>query len=221
MKVDGHTYQVRDHPVEGEPAGECEGEEGQHQRHHPQHHVVGRLLSGICGGDDGHLLLGPCGDSYHHGQQRGWVRIGQVEPQEIAAQRHRRVGHGVPGVEPLGEPHQVVRRGAEAFQQRPVQGEPYGYLDNQRAQAAQRVHSRLAVEAHHLLGPSLRLLGEALLDLLHSRLKRRHGLHRLRLLDHQWQRGEPNEDSKGNDGQPEVAEQDAVKHHQDVQHRVD
>ena len=115
----------------------------------------------------------------------------------------------------------MVRPRVHRLDQDPEQPEQDGHLDDQRAQAAHRVDTRLPVELHRLRGHPLTVPAEALLNLAHLWLQVRHGLHLLQLLDGQWEGDQADKDRENNDSYAHVVEADGVQHHQQVQHGPD
>ena len=127
---------------------------------------------------------------------------------------------GEPGVKPLAQPYQRVRLGGKSLPQGLKQANPDRKLDQHRPQAAQWVHSALAVQLHRLLGNPRPIIAVPLLDSLHPRLKGAHGPHLPGLLQGQRQRGQPDQHGEGDDGEPELIEEDPVQQRQAVDHGV-
>ena len=95
-----------------------------------------------------------------------------------------------------------------------------GDLDGEGDDAAQGVEAHLAVELHHFLLAPLGVL-VLLLDFLELGLHFLHGAGGAQLANGEREGGQTDEDGEGDDGQPEIVEQDVGEDDQGVDHGVD
>src|SRR4029079_12205333 len=92
-------------------------------------------------------------------------------------------------------------------------------LQEERANAAQRVGARFPVELHDLFLPPLGV-AVLLVDLLDLRLDRLHRLRRVNVAKRQRERGRADQDGERDDRQAEAVEQQMREQHQQVHERV-
>jgi len=126
---------------------------------------------------------------------------------------------GVPEVQMLGEVRQTIGCGRERLADGLVEAYPDGELDEDRAEAAQRVESGLTIDLQSFLRLFLSVVGMLGLNLFQSRCQIRHLLGVLGLLNGQGQHEYPDDDSEDNDAQPKIVEKDVIQQHQAVDHR--
>lgn len=119
------------------------------------------------------------------------------------------------------ETDKALRVGRDGLDDRLVQPYPDWELNEHRAQAAQRVDAVLSIELHRLLRRALPVSLVLVLDLLHERLERAHGLDLATLLDCQRDHHQSDEQREGYDRDSEVREQIVVEQDQPVDHRLD
>ena len=219
--LDADTNNVGGYPIEGQSAGQGKREEGDHQRHQPQHHHLVRRLTGVGRRGHGHLLLEPGGDEDQDWNDYvGRVRLRQVHPKKGGAKGRGGVDGevGYPGIEFLRQGHQVVGPRVHRLYQNAEQPEKYGHLDDQWPQAAHRIDPRLPVEPHCFLGDPLPVPAVTVLDFPHPRLQVHHCPHLPQLFYGQRKGDHADNDGKDYDRNTHVVEADGVEHHQQVQH---
>ena len=102
-----------------------------------------------------------------------------------------------------------------------VQADPDGELDEHRAEAAQRVYAVFTVEPHRLLRLALPVIAVFGLNLLHLGLQRGHRFELAALLHRQRDHDRAYHQREDDNGQSEVAEEDAVQQQKAVDHRLD
>ncbi len=220
----GYAYDVGDYPVQSQAAGELQGKEGDHQRHHPEHHRLVGLLARVGSRGHGHLLLDPRGYEHQRRYDDGQgVGLPEVQPQERGVQRRggMDVDQGNPAIQLVGKANKVVGLGEHRLDQHPEQPDEDGHLHHQRPETADGVDAGLPVHAHGLLGHPCPVVAVTLLDFLHPWLKVAHGPHLAKLLQGQGQGDHPDQDGEQDDGDAHLAETDNVQHHQGVEHRPD
>ncbi len=120
----------------------------------------------------------------------------------------------------LGEVEQEVGGSGQYRPDRVEQGYPDGELHQHGHDAAHGAYPRLFVEPHLLRTQLLPALGVFLLHLFQLGLKGTHGPGGLELPYGKGKGDNTDKYGKGDDGQAEVVEQDAVEHDKPVEHGV-
>jgi len=151
-----------------------------------------------------HLLHGPHGYADQDGQDGQRVRQRQIQPEEVAVQRHYLVRDGQPGVEVVGQRGQPLRTCGKQRSDGDVQADPDRELDDHRPQAPDGVDARFFVQAHGLLGEASPVFAVPLLQGLQLWLNLRHFLRRAYLPQSQRQGQETDYHREDQDGDAEV-----------------
>lgn len=125
---------------------------------------------------------------------------------------------GYPGIELLRQPDEVFGLGKEGLNKYSEKANEDWQLHNQGSKTSDGTYARLPVQLHSFLGDPGTVTAVALLDFAHSRLQFTHPPHLANLLEGKGQCYQPDQDGKGDDGQPHVVEAEHVEHHQGVQH---
>jgi hypothetical protein len=128
---------------------------------------------------------------------------------------------GYPGVELVGQAHQVVRVGVEGLDEDSEEADEDGELDYEGSQASQGGDPGLPVHLHGLLRDTGSVAAVTLLNLPHFGLEQGHGPHLADLLQGQGQGYHPYQHRERNDGDAHVVKEDDVQHHQGVEHGPD